>query len=85
MAQSAYQDFILHFATSLSCFPVNKKVHTMFTPILIPDKNTHELGNNVNPTSKKLKFSRFWTFLFSNKKNLKRGRKTIHHELVHEG
>ena len=34
----------------------------MFTPILIIDKNTCELGSDVNPTSKKLNFSRFWTF-----------------------
>ena len=70
MAQGAKQDFILHFATNRmlqSCFPVNNKVQTTFTPILIPDKtliadkNTRELGNNVNPPSKK--FSRFGTFL----------------------
>ena len=46
-----------------SCFPVNNKVQTIFTPILIPDKNTCELGSNVNPMSKKLKFSLFLTFL----------------------
>ena len=34
----------------------------MLTPILIPDKNTHERRNNVNPTSKKFNFSLFWTF-----------------------
>ena len=59
MAQGAKQDFILHFATKLmlqSCFLVNNKVQTKLTPILVPDKNTHELGNNVNPTSKSKNF-----------------------------
>ena len=32
----------------------------MFTPILIPDKNTYKLRNNVNPTSQKLKTSRLF-------------------------
>ena len=41
------------------CFPDNIKVQTLFTPILMPDKNTHELRNNVNPTSKKLEISGF--------------------------
>ena len=41
------------------CFPDNNKVQTTFTPILMPDKNTRELRNNVNPTSKKLKISGF--------------------------
>ena len=40
-------------------FPDNTKVQTTFTPILIPDKNTRELRNNVNPTSKKLEISGF--------------------------
>ena len=41
----------------------------MFTPILIRDKNTRELRNNVNPMSKKLKFSRFFlTFYVPTKK-----------------
>ena len=31
----------------------------MFTPILLPDKNTRELSNNVNLTSKKLEISGF--------------------------
>ena len=57
----------------------------MFTSNLIPNKNTRELRNKVNPTSKKLQFSRFWTFLCLNKKPSKIGRKTIHHELVHVG
>ena len=38
MVQGAKQDFILYFATELmlqSCFPVNKKVKTLFTHILI--------------------------------------------------
>ena len=42
------------------CFPVKSKVQTVLTPIVIPDKNTHELENNVNPTSKKLKFPHFF-------------------------
>ena len=47
------------------CFPGNNKVQTMFTPILMPDKNTRELRNNVNPTSKKLEISGFqWVFMF---------------------
>ena len=41
------------------CFPGNNKVQTTFTPILMPDKNTRELRNNVNPTSKKLEISGF--------------------------
>ena len=68
-----------------SCFQVNNEVQTTFTPILIPDKNTRELRNNVNPTSKKLKFSRFLDVLCSNKKPRKSGRKTIQHESVHVG
>ena len=31
----------------------------MFTPILITAKNSRELRNNVNPTSKKFNFSSF--------------------------
>ena len=87
MAQGAMQDFILHFTTWLmlqSCFPVNNKMQTGFTPILIPDKNTPELRNNLNPTSKKFNFSRFVTFYFPTKKPWKNGRKTIHHEPVQE-
>ena len=45
-----------------SRFQVNNEVQTMLTPILIPDKNTRELINNVNPTSKKLNFSCFLYF-----------------------
>ena len=41
------------------CFPGNNKVQTTFTPILMPDKNTRELRNNVNPTTKKLEISGF--------------------------
>ena len=41
------------------CSPDNIKVQTTFTPILMPDKNTRELRNNVNPTSKKLEISGF--------------------------
>ena len=40
----------------------------MFTPILIPDKNTHELRYNANPTSQKLNISRlFGRFMFGQK------------------
>ena len=39
----------------------------MLTPILIHNINTRELENNVNPTSKKLKFSRFLTFMLRQK------------------
>ena len=59
----------------LSWFPVKNKVQTTFTPILIPDKNTRELRNNVNPTCKKLEFSRFLDFLQSDKKTLKKWEK----------
>ena len=41
------------------CFPGTNKVQTVFTPILMPDKNTRELRNNVNQTSKKLEISGF--------------------------
>ena len=41
------------------CFPGNNQVQTTFTPILIPDKNTRELRNIVNPMSKKLEISGF--------------------------
>ena len=35
----------------------------MFTPILIPAKNTRELRNNVNPARQNFNFSSFfWTF-----------------------
>ena len=44
------------------CFPGNNKVQTMSTPILMPDKSTRELRNNVNPTSKKLEISGFNEF-----------------------
>ena len=71
MAQESKRDFILHFATQLilqSCFPVNNEVQTMFTPILIPDKNIRELRNNVNQTSKKFNSSRFFgLFMFQHK------------------
>ena len=50
------------------CFPDNIKVQTMFTPILMPDKNTRELRNSVNPTSKKLEISGFrGVFMFLQK------------------
>ena len=49
----------------LGCFPGNNKVQTTFTPTLIPDKNTCELRNNVNSTSKKLEISGFYgVFMF---------------------
>ena len=47
----------------------------MFTPILIPAKNTRELRNNVNSTSKKFIFSRILDFLCSDKKRRKVGEK----------
>ena len=62
MSQGAKQEFILHIATKLMlqwCFPGTKKVQTLYTPILMPDKNTRELRNNVNQTSKKLEISGF--------------------------
>ena len=40
-----------------SCFLFNSNVQTMLTPIIIPDKNTSELGKNVHPTSKKSSFT----------------------------
>ena len=58
----------------------------MFTPILIPNKNSHDLGNNVNPTNRKLKLSSFLIlFVLTKKKTCKSVRKTIHHEPVHVG
>ena len=39
-----------------SCFPVNYKVQTLFTPISISDKHNSELRIYVNPTSKTLIF-----------------------------
>ena len=62
VAQGTKQEFILQIATKLmlqGCFPDNIKVQTTFTPILMPDKNTRELKNNVNSTSKKLEISGF--------------------------
>ena len=67
MAHRAKQDFILHFAALLmlqSRFPVNNEVQTMFTPTLIPAKNTGELRNNENPTSKKFNVFTFFFGLF---------------------
>ena len=57
----------------------------MFTLTLMPDKNTRELRNNVNSTSKKLEISVFKEFLCSDKNPSKSERKTIHHEPVHVG
>ena len=78
MAQGAKQDFILHFATQLmlqSWFPLTNKVQTTFTPILIPNKNTRELRNNIYPRIKKFEFSRFLDFLCSDKKPSKKWEK----------
>ena len=44
----------------------------MIPPIVIRDKNTHELNINVNPMSKKLKFSHFMDVLCSDKKKLRK-------------
>ena len=57
------------------CFPDNTKVQTMFTPILMPDKNTHELRINVNPMSKQLKFLRFIDFFMCQQKSLEKWEK----------
>ena len=82
MAQGAKEDFIFHFATQLmlqSWFPVKKnKVQTTFSRILIPDKNTRELRNNVDPTSKKLEFSRVLDF-YALTKNLRKNRGKSNH------
>ena len=67
------------------CFPGNNKVQTMFTPILMPDKNTRELRNYLNPTSKKLEISGFRGVFMFWQKPFENGRKTIHHEPVHVG
>ena len=47
----------------------------MFTPILIPDKHTHELRFNVNPMSKKLNFFRFIAFFMFQQKSLEKWEK----------
>ena len=39
----------------------------MLTPIFIPDKNTHELGNNVNLTGKIQNYHVCFSFLCSKK------------------
>ena len=67
------------------CFPGNNKVQTMFAPVSMPNKNTRELRNNVNPTSKKLKNSGFHGVFMFWQKRFESGRKTIHHEPVHVG
>ena len=46
------------------CFPVNNKVQTTFTLILVSDKNKCELVDNLNQTSKKLKLLCFFFLLF---------------------
>ena len=56
-------------------FPVNNEVQTMFPPILVPDKNTRELRNNVNPTSKKYNFSRYFGLFMFRQKNLEKWEK----------
>ena len=43
----------------------------MFTPFSIPDENTRKLKNVVNPTSKKLNFSFFFS-LYVPTKNLRK-------------
>ena len=74
MAQEAKQDFILHFATIV--FSSQYQGANYVSTHLIPDKNTRELRNNVNPTlSKKLKFHVFWTFYVPTKKLRKVGQK----------
>ena len=55
----------------------------MFTPILMPDKNTRGLRNNVNSTSKKLEISGFYRVLCSDKNPVEKWE--IHHEAVHVG
>ena len=55
-----------------SCFPVNNEVQTLFQRILIPNKNTHMLRNNVNLMSKK--FMVFGFFMFQ-QKNLEKWEK----------
>ena len=47
----------------------------MFTPILIPAKNTRKLRNNVNPKSKKFNFYVFWTVYVPTKNLRKVGEK----------
>ena len=42
----------------------------MFTPILMPDKNSRELRNNVNPTSKKVKIFTILDLFYVPTKNL---------------
>ena len=66
------------------CFPVNNEVQTIFSPILIPDNNTRELRNHVNPTNKKLVFHVFWTFYGPTKNLGKLGEKQSR-EPVHVG
>ena len=50
-------------------------MQTTFTPISIPDKNTRKLRNVINPTSKKLKFSYFFSFYVPTKNLRKVGEK----------
>ena len=47
----------------------------MFTPILIRDKNTRELKNNVNPVSKKVKIFTFFGLFMFRQKNLEKWEK----------
>ena len=56
----------------------------MYTQILIPNKNTRELRNNVNPALKSsIFYAFFFTFYVPTKKNLKKWEKNNHHEPVH--
>ena len=47
----------------------------MFTPILIRDKNTRELKNNVSPVSKKVKIFTFFGLFMFRQKNLEKWEK----------
>ena len=68
-----------------SRFLLNYKVQAMFTTILIPDINTRELENNINPTSKKLIFLPFLLLFLVRTKSLEKWEKKIYHEPVHVG
>ena len=84
MAQGAKQDFAFRNLTNAPIM-----FSTQQRGANIPNKNTPELRNNVNLSSKKFDFSGFFGvffyFLCSDKKNLKKWEKTIHHESVHVG
>ena len=70
MAQVAKEDFIFAFCAKLmlqSGFLFNNKVQTNYVRTYL-NKNSRELRNNVSPTSKKLKFSRFLIFFMFRQK-----------------